>query len=119
MNPYRYHINFGPYGADLVAYALTEDQSIQWEHDPLTASVGHLSTLIELRHLKGPWYEEDTELRITDLSDGSIVFQSDLGALNDHSTAVIDHKTLEGPLLIIETESKGSYQLTLELDHPL
>ena len=54
MKPYRYHINFGPYGADLVAYALTEDQSIQWEHDPLTASVDHLSTLNELRHLKGP-----------------------------------------------------------------
>ena len=118
MKPYRYHINFGPYGADLVAYALIEDQFIQWEHDPLTASVDHLSTLIELRHLKGPWYEEDTELRITDLSDGSIVLESDLGALNDHSTAVIDHKTLEGPLLIIETESKGSYQLTLELDQP-
>ena len=75
MNPYRYHINFEPYGANLLAYELTEEHAIQWEHDPLPASVDHLSTLIELRHLKGPWYEEDTELRITDLSDGSIVFE--------------------------------------------
>jgi hypothetical protein len=136
MKPYRYHINFGPYGAELIAGSLNQNQVDYWSKQPnqklvnallnpesqnevpQEARLGDYSEIDDIRHLWGAWYEERTNLVITDLNTEDELFNLELGSLLDKSTAVIDHPQIESPALIFESEEKGEFSVTLELDEP-
>ena len=136
MKPYRYHINFGPYDAELIAGSLDQNQIDYWskqpnqkllnallnpesqESVPTDARVGDYSEMDDIRHLWGAWYEERTNLWITDLNTNDELFNLELGSLVNASTAVIDHDQIESPAVILESEEKGEFSVTLELDEP-
>lgn len=136
MNPYRYHINFGLYGAELIAGSLDQNQIDYWSQQPnqklinalldtestsqipVSARVGDYSEMDDLRHLWGAWYEESTNLWITDLNTDDELVNRELGSLLNASTAVIDHPQISSPALILESEEKGEFSVTLELDEP-
>ena len=136
MKPYRYHINFGPYGAELIAGSLDQDQIEYWSQQPnqklisallnpesqsqvpIDARVDDFSEMDDLRHLWGAWYEDRTNLVITDLNIEDELFNRELGSLLNESTAVIDHPQIESPALIFESDEKGEFSVTLELDAP-
>lgn len=136
MKPYRYHINFGPYGAELIAGSLNQHQIDYWSKQPnqklinalldpesqsqvpIDARVGDYSEIDDLRHLWGAWYEERTNLWITDLNTNDELFNLELGSLLNWSTAVIDHDQIESPAVLLESEEKGEFSVTLELDEP-
>ena len=137
MKPYRYHINFGPYGAELIAGSLDQNQIDYWSKQPnqklinalldpesqsqvpVDARVDDYSEMDDLRHLWGAWYEDRTNLVITDLNTEDELCNRDLGSLLNASTAVIDHPQIESPALIFESEEKGEFSVTLELDAPI
>ena len=85
---------------------------------PQDARVGDYSEMDDLRHLWGAWYEERTNLVITDLNIDHELFNRELGSLLNASTAVIDHDQIESPAVILESEEKGEFSVTLELDEP-
>jgi len=134
MKPYRYHINFGPYGAELIAGSLDQNQIDYWSKQPnqklrnalfdpesqnevpQDARVGDYSEIDNLRHLWGAWYEERTNLVITDLNIDDELFNLELGSLLNESTAVIDHPQIKSPAVIFESEEKGEFSITLELN---
>ena len=136
MKPYPYHINFGPFGAELIAGSLDQNQIEYWSQQPnqklinalldpesqsqvpIDARVGDYSEMGDLRHLWGAWYEERTNLVITDLNTNDELFNLELGSLLNASTAVIDHDQIESPALIFESKEKGDFSVTLELDEP-
>ena len=136
MKPYRYHINFGPYGAELIAGSLDQDQIDYWSQQPnqklvnalldpesqcqvpIDARVDDYSEMDDLRHLWGAWYEERTNLVITDLNTDYEPFNLELGSLLNASTAVIDHDQIDSPAVILESEEKGEFSVTIELDEP-
>ena len=55
---------------------------------------------------------------ITDLKTDYELFNLELGSLLNASTAVIDHDQIESPAVILESEEKGEFSVTLELDEP-
>lgn len=134
MKPYHYHINFGLYGAELIAGSLDQNQINYWSKQPnqklinallnpesqsqipIDARIGDYSEMDDLRHLWGAWYEERTNLVITDLDTEDELFNLELGSLLNKSTAVIDHPQIESPALIFQSEEKGEFSVTLELD---
>ena len=136
MKPYPYHINFGPFGAELIAGSLDQNQIEYWSQQPnqklinalldpesqsqvpIDARVGDYSEMGDLRHLWGAWYEERTNLVITDLNTNDELFNLELGSLLNKSTAVIDHPQIESSALIFESEEKGEFSVTLELNAP-
>jgi hypothetical protein len=136
MKPYRYHINFGLYGGELIAGSLNQYQIDYWSQQPnqklinallnsesqsqipIDARIGDYSEMDDLRHLWGAWYEERTNLVITDLNTEDELFNLELGSLLDKSTAVIDHPQIESPALIFESDEKGEFSVTLELNAP-
>jgi hypothetical protein len=136
MKPYRYHINFGPYGAELIAGSLNQNQVDYWSKQPnqkllnallnpesqdsvpTDARLDDYSEMDDIRHLWGAWYEEHTNVWITDLTTEQEIFNMELGSLKNSSTAVIDHDQIESPAVILESEEKGEFSVTLELDEP-
>ena len=136
MKPYRYHINFGPYGAELIAGSLNQNQIDYWSKQPnqklvnallnpesqngipSDAMVSDYSEMDDIRHLWGAWYEERTNLWITDLNTNDELFNLELGSLLNASTAVIDHDQIDSPAVILESEEKGEFSVTIELDEP-
>ena len=136
MKPYRYHINFGPYGAELIAGSLNQHQIDYWSQQPnqkllnallnpesqneipTNARIGDYSEMDDLRHLWGAWYEERTNLVITDLNTEDELFNLELGSLLNASTAVIDHPQIESPAVVLKSEEKGEFSVTLELNEP-
>ena len=85
---------------------------------PQDARVGDYSEMDDLRHLWGAWYEERTNLVIADLNTDDELFNLELGSLLNKSTAVIDHPQIESSALIFESEEKGEFSVTLELNAP-
>ena len=136
MKPYRYHINFGPHGAELIAGSLDQNQIDYWskqpnqkllnallnpesQHEvPTDVRVDDYSEMDDIRHLWGAWYEERTNLVITDLNTNDELFNLELGSLLNASSAVIDHDQIESPAVILESEEKGEFSVTLELHEP-
>ena len=136
MKPYRYHINFGLYGGELIAGSLNQHQIDYWSQQPnqkllnallnpesqsqipIDTQIGDYSEMDDLRHLWGAWYEERTNLVITDLNIDHELFNRELGSLLNASTAVIDHDQIDSPAVILESEEKGEFSVTIELDEP-
>ena len=134
MKPYRYHINFGLYGGELIAGSLNQYQIDYWSQQPnqklsnallnpesqdqvpIDARIGDYSEMDDLRHLWGAWYEERTNLVVTDLYMNDELFNLELGSLLNESTAVIDHPQIKSPAVIFESEEKGEFSITLELN---
>ena len=136
MKSYCYHINFGLYGAELIAGSLDQNQIDYWSKQtnqkllnallnpesqyevPPNARLDDYSEMDDIRHLWGAWYEERTNLVITDLNTDHELFNLELGSLLNASTAVIDYDQIESSAVILESEEKGEFSVTLELDEP-
>ena len=137
MKPYRYHINFGPYGAELIAGSLDQNQIDYWSkrsnddlldalihpdtHQtdvPAYVRLGDYSEMDDLQHLWGAWYGEGTNLWVTDLNTETELMDERLGSLEHSETDVISHREFASPAIVIESQEKGQFSVTLELDEP-
>ena len=137
MPNYQYQINVGPYGAELIAGSLTQDQVKYWskrsnedlldalihpdKHQtkvPSNAKFRDYSEIDDLRRLWGAWYEDRTNLWVTDLNTEMELMDEQLGSLEHSATDVINHPEFASPAIVIESQEKGQFSVTLELDEP-
>lgn len=137
MPTYQYQVNVGPYGAELIAGSLTQNQIKYWSkrsndalldalihpdtHQkdvPANAKLCEYSEMDDLRSLWGAWYEERTNLWITDLDTNNELLDEVLGSLEHSATDVINHPQFETPAIVIESQEKGQFAVTLELYEP-
>ena len=137
MPNYQYLVNVGPYGAELIAGSLTQHQLKYWSKQsneelldalihpnthqkdvPANAKLRDYSEMDDLRRLWGAWYEERTNLWVTDLNTDTELMDEVLGSLEHSSTEVINHPEFETPAVVIESQEKGQFSATLGLDEP-
>ena len=137
MPTYQYQINVGPYGAELIAGSLTQDQIKYWSkrsndalldalihpdtHQkdvPANAKLREYSEMDDLRRLWGAWYKESTNLWVTDLNTETELMDEQLGSLEHSATDVINHPEFASPAIVIESQEKGQFSVTIELDEP-
>ena len=137
MPTYQYQVNVGPYGAELIAGSLTQNQIKYWSkrsndalldalinpdtHQidvPANAELREYSEMDDLRRLWGAWYEERTNLWVTDLKTETELMDEQLGSLEHSATDVINHPEFASPAIVIESQEKGQFAVTLELDEP-
>jgi hypothetical protein len=137
MPTYQYQVNVGPYGAELIAGSLTQDQIKYWSKQsneelldalidpdthqkdvPANAKLSEYSEMDDLLRLWGAWYEERTNLWVTDLKTDTELMGEVLGSLEHSSTDVINHLEFASPAIVIESQEKGQFAVTLELDEP-
>ena len=137
MPTYQYQINVGPYGAELIAGSLTQDQIKYWStksndalldalihpdtHQkdvPNNAKLREYSEMDDLRRLWGAWYEERTYFWVTDLNTETELMDEQLGSLEHSATDVINHPEFASPAIVIESQEKGQFSVTIELDEP-
>ena len=137
MPNYQYQINLGLYGAELIAGSLTQDQIKYWSTQsnddlldalihpnthqqdvPANAKLRDYSEMDDLRRLWGAWYEERTNLWVTDLDTNTDVLDEILGSLKHSAADVITHPEFASPAIVIESQEKGQFSVTLELDEP-
>lgn len=137
MPTYQYLVNVGPYGAELIAGSLTQNQIKYWSkrsndalldalihpdtHQkdvPANAKLREYSEMDDLLRLWGAWYEERTNLWVIDLNTETELMDEVLGSLEHSSTDVINHPEFASPAIVIESQEKGQFAVTLELDGP-
>ena len=137
MPTYQYQVNVGPYGAELIAGSLTQNQIKYWSkrsndalldalihpdtHQkdvPANAKLREYSEMDDLLRLWGAWYEERTNLWVIDLNTETELMDEVLGSLEHSSTDVINHPEFASPAIVIESQEKGQFAVTLELEEP-
>ena len=82
------------------------------------AQLREYSEMDDLRRLWGAWYEERTNLWVTDMNTETELMDGQLGSLEHSSTDVINHPEFETPAVVIESQEKGQFSVTIELDEP-
>ena len=137
MPTYQYQINVGPYGAELIAGSLTQDQVKYWSKQsneelldalihpdthqknvPSYAKLREYSEMDDLRRLWGAWYEERTNLWVTDMNTETELMDEQIGSLKHSSTDIINHPEFQPPAVVIESQEKGQFSVMIELDKP-